>query len=140
MFLLDTNVISELRKVNSGRANENVCHWLSQIHSAQLYLSVMTVFELEHGILRVERKDKIQGKLLRQWLDGYVLPFFANKILPIDLSVVRQCAKLHIPDPKPASDMLIAATALVHGFTVVTHNVKDFIDTGVAIIDPWQFL
>ncbi|EAA6844822.1 type II toxin-antitoxin system VapC family toxin [Salmonella enterica subsp. diarizonae] len=137
MFILDTNVISELRKAGDGKADSQVMRWLSSVNSRQLYLSVITLLELERGILRVERRDVLQGQMLRRWLDGNVLPVFADRILPVDVAVVRQCARLHVPDPRPESDTLIAATALVHGMTVVTRNVADFEPTGVAIINPW---
>lgn len=137
MFILDTNVISELRKAGDGKADSQVMRWLSSVNSRQLYLSVITLLELERGILRVERRDTIQGQMLRRWLDGNVLPVFADRILPVDVAVVRQCSRLHVPDPRPESDTLIAATALVHGMTVVTRNVADFEPTGVAIINPW---
>lgn len=137
MFILDTNVISELRKAGDGKADSQVMRWLSSVNSRQLYLSVITLLELERGILWVERRDTIQGQMLRRWLDGNVLPVFADRILPVDVAVVRQCARLHVPDPRPESDTLIAATALVHGMTVVTRNVADFEPTGVAIINPW---
>ncbi|EAW1164322.1 type II toxin-antitoxin system VapC family toxin [Salmonella enterica] len=137
MFILDTNVISELRKAGDGKADSQIMRWLSSVNSRQLYLSVITLLELERGILRVERRDTIQGQMLRRWLDGNVLPVFADRILPVDVAVVRQCARLHVPDPRPESDTLIAATALVHGMTVVTRNVADFEPTGVAIINPW---
>lgn len=138
MFILDTNVISELRKAGDGKADVQVMHWLSSVNSRQLYLSVITLLELERGILRIERRDAAQGLMLRRWLDGHVLPVFADRILPVDTAVVRQCARLHIPDPRPESDTLIAATALVHGFTVVTRNVKDFHTAGVSLINPWE--
>ncbi|EJJ7183595.1 type II toxin-antitoxin system VapC family toxin [Salmonella enterica] len=137
MFILDTNVISELRKAGDGKADSQVMRWLSSVNSRQLYLSVITLLELERGILRVERRDVLQGQMLRRWLDGNVLPVFADRILPVDVAVVRQCARLHVPDLRPESDTLIAATALVHGMTVVTRNVADFEPTGVAIINPW---
>ncbi|EAO9155225.1 type II toxin-antitoxin system VapC family toxin [Salmonella enterica] len=137
MFILDTNVISELRKAGDGKADSQVMRWLSSVNSRQLYLSVITLLELERGILRVERRDVLQGQMLRRWLDGNVLPVFADRILPVDVAVVRQCARLHVPEPRPESDTLIAATALVHGMTVVTRNVADFEPTGVAIINPW---
>ncbi|WP_339049377.1 type II toxin-antitoxin system VapC family toxin [Candidatus Hamiltonella endosymbiont of Tuberolachnus salignus] len=138
MFILDTNVISELRKVGDGKANKCVTNWLSSVNSQQLYLSVITLLELERGVLRIERKDNIQGKVLRRWLDGSVFPFFSGRVLPLDVAVVRECARLHVPDPKPESDTLIAATALVHGFTIVTRNIKDFSATGVNLINPWE--
>ncbi|ENY1827839.1 type II toxin-antitoxin system VapC family toxin [Salmonella enterica] len=138
MFILDTNVISELRKAGDGKASPPVIRWLSSVSTRQLYLSVITVLELERGILRVERRDTVQGQMLRRWLDGHVLPLFTGRILPVDIAVARQSARLHVPDPAPESDSLIAATALVYGYTVVTRNTKDFLPSGVSVINPWE--
>ena len=137
MFILDTNVVSELRKIRSGRAHENVSRWADCVDPTDLYLSSITVQELEIGVLLAERRDPAQGALLRTWLEKYVLPTFTNRILPIDTAVAQRSAKLHVPDPQPLRDGLIAATALVHSMTVVTRNVMDFEPTGVKIINPW---
>ncbi len=137
MFLLDTNVISELRKARSGRADPHVVAWARAVPAAHLFLPVIAVQELEVGVLRVERRDPVQGAVLRAWLDGQVLPAFFERILFVDLAVVRRSAALHVPDPRPDRDALIAATALVHGMTVVTRNVGDFKTTGVTIHNPW---
>lgn len=138
MFLLDTNVISELRKVHLGKANTGVARWANAVDAVALYISAITVLELEQGVLLVERKDPKQGKLLRSWLDNHVLPEFAERVLPIDATVARRCARLHVPDPKSERDALIAATALVHGMTIVTRNVDDFDGTGVDLLNPWS--
>jgi predicted nucleic acid-binding protein len=138
MFLLDTNVISELRKAGSNKADLNVINWLSDLDSNNFYISSVTVMELELGILRVVRLDTAQGALLRTWMDNRVLPEFSDRILPIDEVVALRCAQLHVPNPRPERDAYIAATALVHGLTVVTRNVVDFTSTGVTIIDPWN--
>ena len=138
MFLLDTNVISELRKAGDGRADFNVTTWLSQQDANSFYISVITLFELEVGILRVERRDPTQGARLRAWMDTRVLPEFADRTLPIDTTVALTCARLHVPDPRAERDALIAATALAHGMTVVTRDVGDFVTTGVPLLDPWQ--
>jgi predicted nucleic acid-binding protein len=137
VYLLDTNVISELRKVKSGKADKNVVGWANSISASSLYLSVITTLELETGILLVERRDSVQGVVLRTWLNTHVLPAFADRILPIDMAVAHHCAKLHVPDPRSDRDALIAATAIVHGMTVVTRNVDDFEPTGVALLNPW---
>ncbi|MGH7189007.1 MAG: type II toxin-antitoxin system VapC family toxin [Acetobacteraceae bacterium] len=137
MFLLDTNVVSELRKVRSGRADRNVAAWMRHVRSASLYLSVIVVHELEVGTLLAERRDPSQGTLLRAWLDEHVLAVFAERILPVDTDVARRSAALHVPDPRPFRDALIAATALLSGMTVVTRNVVDFAGTGVVTINPW---
>lgn len=137
MYLLDTNVVSELRKAKAGKADQNVRAWAESVSAASLFLSVVTILELETGILLVERRDPSQGAVLRAWLDGHVLPAFSGRILAVDTAVAQRCAKLHIPDPRSDRDALIAATALVHGMTVVTRNVADFAPTGVDILNPW---
>lgn len=138
MFLLDTNVISELRKIRLGRADQNVAHWADSVDAVDLYLSAITVQELELGVLLVERRDAAQGAIFRTWLESHVLPAFAGRILPVDTAVAQRCAALHVPDPRPAMDSLIAATALVHGMTLVTRNVADFQSSGVMILNPWE--
>ncbi|OGR15678.1 MAG: twitching motility protein PilT [Desulfobacterales bacterium GWB2_56_26] len=138
MFILDTNVVSELRKVRLGKADENVAQWADSVATPDLYLSVVTIQELEIGVLLAERRDAEKGAIFRTWLNSHVLPAFEGRILPVDLAVARQSAKLHVPDPHPVRDGLIAATALVHGMTVVTRNVDEFKRTGVPILNPWD--
>lgn len=138
MYLLDTNVISELRKAGDGRADARVTAWIAREDAARFHISAITVMELEIGVLRVERRDPAQGAALRAWLDGRVLPEFAERTLPVDARVALRCARLHVPDPRSERDALIAATALIHGLTVVTRNVSDFASTGAPLIDPWQ--
>ncbi len=139
MFLLDTNVVSELRKIRAGRADANVAQWADSVDAVDLYLSAITVQELEMGVLQAERRDPLQGTILRTWLESHVLPSFSGRILPVDMAVARCSARLHVPNPCPAMDSLIAATALVHGLTIVTRNVADFQASGVPIINPWEF-
>ncbi|MDX9990088.1 type II toxin-antitoxin system VapC family toxin [Thiothrix unzii] len=138
MFVLDTNVVSELRKANTGKANANVVAWANSVLPASLFLSAISILELEMGILLIERRDQEQGKMLRNWLENQVLPTFEERILVVDTAVARQCARLHVPDPCSERDALIAATALVHGMTVVTRNVDDFKPTGIAVLNPWE--
>ncbi|WP_378736527.1 type II toxin-antitoxin system VapC family toxin [Nocardia brasiliensis] len=138
MFLLDTNVVSELRKAKAGKADKNVTAWAAENPVAGLFVSVITVQELEIGVLRVERRDPAQGAILRNWLESQVLPSFAERILPVDVAVGRRSAGLQVPTTRPVHDALIAATALVHGMTVATRNVCDFEPTGVPILDPWK--
>jgi toxin FitB len=138
MFLLDTNVISELRKISLGRANLNVAQWASQVDPANLYISAITVHELEVGILRRERKDAVQGAALRRWLRDRVLTTFAGRILSVNTAVAMRAAQLQVPNPHPVQDGLIAATALVHDMTVVTRNISDFSNTRVSLLNPWQ--
>ena len=138
MYLLDTNVISELRKARAGKADHNVAAWAALVPLTQLFVSVVTIHELEIGVLLAERRDPRQGRLLRTWLDGRVVAGFGTRILPVETAIVRRSARLHIPDPRPFRDALIAATALVHGMTVVTRNVTDFEPTGVPLVNPWM--
>ncbi|WP_440712004.1 type II toxin-antitoxin system VapC family toxin [Gordonia sp. FQ] len=135
-FVLDTNVLSELRK-SERTASPAVRAWISARVDAQLYLSVVTVLEIEVGIGRIERRDRVQADRLRRWLDDEVLDAFRGRILPVDLEVARRAAGLHVPDPSPERDALIAATALVHDMSVVTRNTADFSATGARVINPW---
>ena len=137
MYLLDTNVVSELRKVRAGKADGMVAAWADSVDAADLYLSVITIQELEIGVLLAERRDPSQGAIFRAWLTGHVLPAFAARVLAVDTAVAQRSARLHVPDPRPVRDGLIAATALVHGMTVVTRNVDDFAPTGVPVLNPW---
>ena len=139
MFILDTNVVSELRKAKSGKADRGVTEWASGVLPGSLFLSAISILELEMGVLQVERRDPTQGAILRSWLDGHVLPAFAGRILAVDVAVAQRCAGLHVPDRRSDRDALIAATALVHGMTVVTRNVDDFEPTGVPILNPWRY-
>lgn len=139
MFLLDTNVVSELRKAGSGRADPNVKAWAASMSAGSLYISAITVLELELGVLQLERRDATQGTVLRSWMTAHVMPAFAGRVLPVDSAVALRCAQLHMPNRRPERDCLIAATALVHVMTVVTRNVADFQGTGVSLVDPWQW-
>jgi hypothetical protein len=139
MFVLDTDVVSELRKVKAGKAHQNVAAWNESVAPVQTYLSSITIHELELGALLLERRDRPQGAILRAWIDTRVLPEFEGRILPVDAAVAQRCAKLHVPDPRPLRDAFIASTALVHGMTVVTRNVIDFKAMGVEILNPWEW-
>ena len=138
MYVLDTNVVSELRKIRLGKADSQVAAWADSIEVMDLYISVITIQELEIGVLLAERRDPSQGAVFRLWLNGHVIPAFNGRILNVDTAVAQRSAKLHVPDPRPVRDGLIAATALVHGMTVVTRNVADFEPTGVPTLNPWQ--
>ncbi len=137
MFVLDTNVVSELRKIRLGKADQHVTQWADSVDAGSLYISVITVLELEIGILQIERNDHPQGAVLRNWFDRFVLPEFNGRIFPIDTAVAQCCARLHVPNPRAERDALIAATALVHRMTVVTRNLADFEATGVPLLNPW---
>lgn len=135
MFLLDTNVISEIRKPTADQA---VVAWLRQQRPSDLYLSAITMFELDLGVRRVERRDRFQGQALRAWLDGDVRVLFRGRILPVDEDVARRAAALHVPDPRPDRDCFFAATALVHDLHVATRNVKHFRSMTERLVDPWS--
>lgn len=138
MLLLDTNVVSELRRVAAGRGDANATAWLATAPRPDLHVSVITLLELERGVRRLERRDGEQALLLRSWLDRSVPAVFEGRILPVDEAVARRAAALHVPDMAPAHDALIAATALVHRMTVVTRDVADFARfDGVRVLDPW---
>ena len=139
MYMLDTNVVSEIRKIRLGKADEFVSQWSDSVNTAELYLSVITLQELEIGVLLAEYRNPAKGALLRGWLNKQVIPAFSGRILPVDTAVVIRSAKLHVPNPRPVRDGLIAATALVHGMTVVTRNISDFASCGVALINPWEY-
>ena len=138
MYLLDTNVVSELRKARAGRADPNVMQWAQKIPPPALFISAITVLELELGVLLLERRDAGQGGVLRSWLERHVLTAFEERVLGVDTAVARRCAALHVPDPRGERDALIAATALVHGMTVITRNTADFEAMGVALYNPWE--
>lgn len=138
MYVLDTNVVSELRKVRTGKVDPNVAAWAESMDAADLFVSSITIMELEMGILSVERRDGVQGAVLRSWFEQHVLPEFSGRTLSVDTAVALRCARLHVPDKRGERDALIAATALVHGMAVVTRNVADFEPTGVQIINPWK--
>lgn len=135
MFLRDTNVVSALRRPD--RATSELRAWSANASVESHFISVVTILELERGVLRVERRDARQGAILRRWLEHEVIAQLAARILTIDLAIARRAAAFHVPDPRPEGDALIAATARTHGLTVVTRNVADFEPMGVALLNPW---
>lgn len=137
MYLLDTNVVSELRKRRSGKIDPAVEAWAGSVDQADLYLSVISVMEIELGIARLERRDTRQADVLRLWLHDKVMPAFAGRLLMVDAAIALRCARLHVPETRSERDAWIAATGLVHDLTVVTRNLSDFVGTGVPLIDPW---
>lgn len=138
MFILDTNVVSELRKAAAGRANNGVTEWANSVPATLMFMSVITLHELEHGVLLAERIDPAKGSILRTWLDNSVTPAFADRLLPVDAEIARQSAALHVPNPAPFRDALIAATALHHNMTVITRNTSDFNRfTNLTVTNPW---
>ena len=139
MYLLDTNVVSEFRKIHAGKADKQVTSWALATSSADMFLSVISVHEIEVGVLRMERRDPTQGRLFRRWHEDFVLKAFFGRILLVDVDVALVSASFHVPDPAPVRDAFIAATATVHGMTVVTRNTGDFIRSGVRVLNPWQW-
>ena len=136
MFLLDTNVLSELRR--RKRTNAGVAAWADSVHPSDLFLSAITILEIEAGTLMLARRDAAAGAILRAWITDKVLPAFEGRILAVDTAVAQRCARLHVPDPRAERDALIAATAMVHGLTLVTRNVADFQPMGVDLLNPWK--
>lgn len=137
-YLLDTNVVSELRKSKTRKVDRHVYNWAKNVPANSMFLSVISLLELELGVLLVERRDKSQGAVLRSWLERRALPAFSNRILSIDVPVAFKAASLHVPNPGSHRDAMIAATALVHGMTMVTRNLADFERTGVTLLNPWE--
>lgn len=136
MFLLDTNVISELRR--QDKADRNVLAWANAVPAPNFFMSAISILEIELGARLIERKDAVKGAILRAWIDNHILARFEGRILAIDTAVAQRCAQLHVPNPRAERDALIAATALIHGLTVVTRNVGDFEPTGVKLLNPWS--
>jgi predicted nucleic acid-binding protein len=136
MYLIDTNVLSELRRRH--RTHPNVGAWADSVHIRDLFLSAITILEIEAGALMICRRDEAQGAKLRTWIDDSVLPAFRGRILSVDVAVAQRCARLHVPDHRTERDALIAATALVHRLKVVTRNIRDFRPMGVDLVNPWD--
>lgn len=138
MYLLDTNTISEQRRVGTGKENPHVAEWTAKVATEQMFLSVIVLQELEKWVLLRERRDPVQGRNMRRWLDQTVRGAFEGRELPVTETIALRAASLHVPNPRPPLDSLIAATALVHGLTVVTRNVADFAPMGVKLLNPWE--
>lgn len=135
MFLLDTNVLSELRRPE--RLDPKVAAWAKSVDPSDLFLSAITILEIELGALLIGRRDAQQGSELRGWIDNRVLPAFAGRILPVDTQVAQLCARLHVPDRRPERDALIGAVARAHRLKLVTRNTKDFASMGLELVNPW---
>jgi predicted nucleic acid-binding protein len=138
MYLVDTNVISELRKSAKQRSDKNVQAWIKSVPVDKLYTSALCLLELEKGALLLARHDTLQGNALLRWMAEFVRPAFEGRVLAVDEHVASRCAPMHVPDPKSEVDALIAATALVQDFTVVTRNTKDFELLGARLLNPWM--
>ena len=138
MYLLDTNVISEWRKVRNGTGNAGVGAWIESKSLDLFYLSVITMMELRLGVVSHMRKDARQAEVYHEWVESLLLKGFGSHILPVDLAIAIRCGELQVPDRRPFRDALIGATALVHGLTVVTRDEKDFSAMGVSLLNPWS--
>lgn len=138
MYLLDTNIISEIRKIKQNKANKNLIAWLDKVDKNTLYTNVVILMELERGILKIQRKDPIQGRNIETWYQTVIKPTFQGRIYPIDCETVSICASLHIPNPAPENDAWMASTALQHDLILVTRNVKDFNIPHLKIINPFE--
>jgi predicted nucleic acid-binding protein len=136
VYLIDTNVVSEMKRISAGHGNAQVTQWLGQVEDSVLFLSAITVLELELGCLLMERRDSSQGAVLRRWLRS-LLARYHDRIVAVDSAVATRAAALHVPDPRESHDALIAATALTHRYAVVTRNVGDFLMEGLEVINPW---
>lgn len=137
MYLIDTNVLSEFRKLFTGRADQSFSRWFDGVAVEQLYVSVMTLFEIEYGILRLQRHDARQALVLSDWFEQAKAQM-QGRIIDIDPAIALRCAALHIPDARSQRDSFIGATALVHGLTLLTRNIRDFQGMGIEIINPWE--
>ena len=136
MFLLDTNVVSELRR--RTRAAPRLIAWADSVDASRLFLSAITIFEIEKGALLLKRRDPARAAVFDGWIRNDILPSFARRILPFDELTALRCAPLHVPKTRPERDAIIAATALRHRLTLVTRNVRDFEPMGVPLLNPWD--
>lgn len=138
MYILDTNVLSEFRRLTLGRGNKAVGQWAGTVSPASMYLSSITIFEVDLGIQSLALRDAAGAANIRQWLNSYVLKEFANRILPFDVNEARVCAGFSAGRTRPFRDMLIAATASHAGFSLVTRNTKDFEGLPVPLLNPFE--
>ena len=134
-FLLDTNVISELRK--KDRANSGVTSWFSDLDGDTIYLSVLTLGEIRRGIENISRRDADAGANLNQWVSRIVMGF-EGRIIPVDATIADEWGRMNVPDPLPVVDGLLAATAKIRGMTLVTRNISDVSRTGIETLNPFD--
>lgn len=138
MYLLDTNILSESRKLGTPKIDPRAARWLAEVDAETTFVSAMTIFELERGIRQMERRDAKQGAALRRWFNDQIMTTYENRTLPLSRAVALICARLHIPDPKSERDAWIAATGIDAGLTLVSRNVADFSGMGVGLINPFE--
>jgi len=139
MYIFDTNVISELRKTKSGRANRAVVRWSQSVPADSIFLSAICVYEVKLGIVKLATRNPSEAQRLGDWLLLTIIPSFAGRILPLDENVAILLAGMMAPKTRPYRDAIIAATAQHHGYTVVTRNLRDFEELPVRVINPWDF-
>lgn len=139
MLFLDTNVVSEIRLVSSGKADLRFIEWVKQMDTRHCWTSAVVLMELERGVLRMERKDPVQGGNLRYWFNTTVRSLFENRVLKIDHTTAQICAKLHIPNKRPENDAWIAASCIQHNLSLVTRNVADFQNLDIELINPFDW-
>ena len=136
MYLLDTVIVTELRKAKAGRADPGLAAWAAGVPHHSLFLSALSLLELENGAARLERRDKAGGRAVREWIESRVVSAFDGRILPVDAAVVRRRGQLGYADSR---DGLLAATALEHGLSLATRNVGAFRQGRVKLFNPWGF-
>lgn len=128
---------SQAALARPDRTHKNMAAWADAQSADRLFLSAITILELETGARLVERRDRPQRATLLRWIEEQVLPAFAGRVLAVDVDVMRARARLHVPDRRAERDALIAATASVHDHTIVTRNVADFEPMQVRLLNPW---
>lgn len=138
MYLLDTNIVSEMRKIKQGKADPKVANWAKQIDNDKFFINTIILMELRRGALLKLRKDKVQGEHLLYWVENIIKVNFAGRILPITEQVSNICSECHVPNPRPENDTWIASTAIAHNFTLVTRNVDDFYGLPVKLLNPFE--
>ena len=136
MYLLDTQVVLELRKAKAGDADLGVQKWAAEVAPPKLFISAITLLELENSVVRQERKDKTAGAALRAWLDDRVMKAFDGRVLALDAAVARRRGNVPLVNSR---DALLAATALVHGLTLVTRDVVAFRSSRAKLFNPWGY-
>ena len=138
MYLLDTNVISETRKIKSGKVNQGVLRWLNDKPTALLYTCEIVMMEIQRGILLIQRKDPVQAEYLQRWFDKTIIPRFENRVLTINKRATQLCASFHVPNPRHENDTWIASIAKANELILVTRNIKDFQDLPIKVINPFN--
>lgn len=138
MYLLDTNIISELKKLDSGKIHPQVQRWAYSINLMQTKISVVSITEIRTGILSLARKGQAQAASLDNWFTNRLLPAYRTRTLSVDTEVALICAQLHIPAKRPINDAYIAATAIAHNLTLVTRNVRDFQGLPLMLENPFE--